>query len=233
MQLLIPLIIIHLHDLATVCLLLAYLLPVIWLCLQLKRMQQRLILIWHSNSLACPHVFASLLYSGGQQASEDWQLSQAEVYWPACWWLGLHTITDTKPLFPAGQTPQLRVDTLCSQRLPPCELPTSTHYVWRRQKLIIRTVGRKQPFEVLRIQQLPPSDRPGFVLFHSIQISTDTQPSRCSIQDKRRLLHLSPVTTAMHLPAFVSLQFCSSKTKGRAADVLSRLQRIKDNLSAM
>lgn len=80
-------------------------------------MQWRLILIWHKNSLACLHVFLSVLRSVGQQASEDWQLSQAEVYWPACWWLGLRAITDTKPLFPASKTPQLRVDTLCSQRL--------------------------------------------------------------------------------------------------------------------
>lgn len=27
-----------------------------------ERMQQRLILIWHGNSLACPHVFRSALW---------------------------------------------------------------------------------------------------------------------------------------------------------------------------
>lgn len=74
-------------------------------------------LIWHWNSLACPHVFPSSLWRTGQQASEDWQLSQAGVYWPACWWLGLHTIADTKPLFSSSQTPQLRADAPCSQRL--------------------------------------------------------------------------------------------------------------------
>lgn len=54
---------IHLHKLPSVCILHIYRTPV-WstmLNLQLKRMQQRLILIWHRNSLACLHVFLSLL----------------------------------------------------------------------------------------------------------------------------------------------------------------------------
>lgn len=88
--------------------------------------------------------------------------------------------------------------THCAHSVSLCELSTSTHYVWRRQKLIIRTVGHKQPFEVVRIQQLPPEPQTWVCSFHSIQIFSDIQLPRCTVQDKRRLLHLSLVTV-MHL----------------------------------
>lgn len=62
---------------------------------------------------AWPHVFRSVLRSTGQRAGVDWQLSQAEVYWSAVWWLGLHTITNTTPLFPGqSDTPAAREHTV-------------------------------------------------------------------------------------------------------------------------
>lgn len=128
-----------------------------------------------------------------------------------------------KPLFPAGQTPQLRVDTLCSQRLPPCELThTSTHYVQRRQKLIIRTVGRgaKGRLKFLRVQQLARQRRRDLSSYFLPSHLNGTRDTR----DKRRLLHLSPVTTESHLPTFVSLQFCQGQRhNGGSADVRDRL----------
>lgn len=150
----------------------------------------------------------SALYCSPQAdgAGEDWQLSQAEVYWPACWWLGLHTITDTEPLFPASRTPQLRVDTLCfTASLDVNSLPPLIMCEEGKSSLSGRSGPQVALFEVVRIQQLPLSYRPGFVLFYSIQICTDTRFSRCTVWDKKRLLHLSLVTL-MH-PCTFSVYF--------------------------
>lgn len=167
-------------------------------------MQQHLILIWHSNSLACPHVFLSLQWSAGQQASEDWQLSQAEVYWPACWWLGLLTITDTKPLFQASRTPQLRVDTLCSQPLS-MWTPYLHSLCVKKAKAHYQDSWAQVAFWSFEDIAITSALQTCASTFHSIQISADIRPSPCTAQDKRRLLHLSLVTTAIHLSAFVPL----------------------------
>lgn len=45
-------------------------------------------------------MFCSALQPTGERAGWDWQLSQAEVYWIACWWLGLHSISHTKAFVP-------------------------------------------------------------------------------------------------------------------------------------
>lgn len=121
-------------------------------------MQQSLILIWHRNTLACLYCSAQasrpartdssakqksigLLAEGwGSTPSQTVSLCSRPVRHPSCEW------------------------THCAHSASPCELLTSTHYVWRRQALIIRRVRHKYPFHVLRIQQLLLSCGPGYVL---------------------------------------------------------------------
>lgn len=156
MQLLITLTIIHLHNLATVWVVPP---PVLGMNSQPKRMQRRQAhfnLAQRRSRLVrmCSHLRRS--QEASRPARTDSSAKQKSIGLLADGW-GSTPSQTLKPLFPAGQTPQLRVDTLCSQRLPPCELaPTSTHYVRRRQKLIIRTVGRGASgrLKFLRVQQL-------------------------------------------------------------------------------
>lgn len=118
--------------------------------------------------------------------------------------------------------------THCAHSVSLCELPTSTHYVWRRQKLIIRTVGHKQPFEVLRIQQLPPSYRPGFVLFHSIQINH--RHSAIPLYHTRQegivaLVSGDDCDASVGLCFFAILFFKDKETNAGVQDLLQRIER--------
>lgn len=146
MRLLITLTIIHLHNLTTVCVVPP---PVLGLNSQPKRMQQRQAHFNLAQRRSRPvRMFSSLRRSqeASRPARTDSSAKQKSIGLLADGW-GSTPSQTLKPLFLAGQTPQLRVDTLCSQRLPACELaPTSTHYLRRRQKLIIRMVGCRLKF---------------------------------------------------------------------------------------
>lgn len=182
MRLLITLTIIHLHNLATVCVVPP---PVLGMNSQPKRMQRRQAhfnLAQRQSRLVrmCSHLRRR--EEDSRPARTDSSAKQKSIGLLADGW-GSTPSQTLKPLFPAGQTPQLRVDTLCSQRLPPCELtPTSTHYVRRRQKLIIRTVGRgaSRRLKFLRSQQLATEQcrDPGFILLHCTGMERGTCETR-------------------------------------------------------
>lgn len=183
MRLLITLTIIHLHNLATVCVVPP---PVLGMNSQPKRMRRRRRRQAHFNLARrrsrlvrmCSHLRRS--QEASRPARTDSSAKQKSIGLLADGW-GSTPSQTLKPLFPAGQTPQLRVDTLCSQRLPPCELaPTSTHYVRRRQKLIIRTVGRGASgrLKFLRVQQLATERRRDLGSYFSIPLEWNAGRAR-------------------------------------------------------
>lgn len=126
----------------------------------------------------CSHLWRS--QEASRPARTDSSAKQKSIGLLADGWDSTPSQT-LKPLFPAGQTPQLRVDTLCSQRLPPCELtPTFTHYVQRRQKLIIRTVwrGANGRLKFSRVQQLATQRRSDLSSYFSIPFERNARRTR-------------------------------------------------------
>lgn len=161
------------------------------------------------------------LQSAGQQAGEDWQLSQAEVYWPACLWLSLHTITDTKPLFR-------------SVRDPSCEWTHCAHSV-ELPSLIMCEEGKNSLSEqpgtssLLKLWRIPRATEPGlFFPFYSNPHRHAAIPLHCTIHVSS---HVSSDCDAS--VGLCSFAFWCFKDKVANVCLEKLLQRIKHNFFTM